>query len=395
MKKILILLLLLLPLANAQDITISLAKNNYHQHETLQAEVSFNLSLTDEITASNFALIDKNNNTTPTTVFLEEITKDHYFIYFNIPKLDNGTYYFLVKDIIYTDNILKKTSKSKEFSLDNLTSISIFPAILNHVNSTTLKINNYGNPINITIKSEEINLSKTVFLENTVNIDLEIPVNEDEFNIRIDYLDTFYLIPVIPYNIVKETKPLIITKENIILLNSSFGTYFNKNFVLEKDSAPKGPFYIKNTLNYAVDGLTFYLTGDLADIVRLDYMIVGEIEPRETLTQYVWINENKNPSKLDYRGSIELRLNDDLISAIPMEINFLDEKPLNNLTEERLGNLTKPVKNITSSDQVKEEEEKNNLTLLFIILIPLALIALLYFIFKKDKKKGPEDFFKP
>ena len=176
MKKILILLLLLLPLVNAQDITVSIAKDSYHQHETLQAEVSFNLSLTDEITASNFALIDKNNNTIPTTVFLEEITKDHYFIYFNIPELDNGTYHFLVKDIVYTDDILRKTSKSKEFFLDNLTSISIFPAILNHVNSTTLKINNYGNPINITIKSEEINLSKTVFLENTASIDLEIPV---------------------------------------------------------------------------------------------------------------------------------------------------------------------------------------------------------------------------
>jgi len=220
-----------------------------------------------------------------------------------------------------------------------------------------------------------------------------IPVNEDEFNIRVDYLDTFYLIPVIPYNIAKETKPLIITKENIILLNSSLGTYFNKNFILEKNSTPKGPFYIKNTLNYAVNGLTFSLTGNLAEIVRLDYAIVGEIKPGETLTQYVWINENKNPSRLDYQGSIELRLDDDLVSAIPMEINFLDEKPLNNITEERSSNLTKPVKNITASDQVKEG--KDNLTLLFIILIPLALIVLLYFIFKKDKKKESEDFFKP
>ena len=82
-----------------------------------------------------------------------------------------------------------------------------------------------------------------------------------------------------------------------------------------------------------------------------------------------------------------------MVSAIPMEINFLDEKPLNNITEERSSNLTKPVKNITASDQVKEG--KDNLTLLFIILIPLALIVLLYFIFKKDKKKESEDFFKP
>ena len=58
-KKILILLLILLPIINAQDIVISLSKDNYHQYETLQAEVFINLSLMDKITASNFALINK------------------------------------------------------------------------------------------------------------------------------------------------------------------------------------------------------------------------------------------------------------------------------------------------------------------------------------------------
>ena len=56
MKKILILLLFLLPIVNAQDITISLSKDNYYQQETLQAEVFINLTLAEEITASNSAL---------------------------------------------------------------------------------------------------------------------------------------------------------------------------------------------------------------------------------------------------------------------------------------------------------------------------------------------------
>ena len=77
-KKILFLLLILLPIANAQDITITLSKDNYYQHETLQVDVIINLSLAEKITASNFALIDKDNKTVPITLFLEKISSNHY-----------------------------------------------------------------------------------------------------------------------------------------------------------------------------------------------------------------------------------------------------------------------------------------------------------------------------
>ena len=168
MKKILILLLFLLPIVNAQDITISLSKDNYFQQETLQAEVFINLTLAEEITASNFGLIDKENKTIPIPLFLEEISNNHYFIYFNVPKLNNGTYFFLVKDVKYTDTTLKKISKSQEFYLNNISSISILPAILNRVNSTNLKIMNHGSLINVTIKASEINLNNPLFLSLSI-----------------------------------------------------------------------------------------------------------------------------------------------------------------------------------------------------------------------------------
>ncbi|MEK6907490.1 MAG: hypothetical protein AABW45_03095 [Nanoarchaeota archaeon] len=396
MKKILILLLFLLPIVNAQDITISLSKDNYFQQETLQAEVFINLTLAEEITASNFGLIDKENKTIPIPLFLEEISNNHYFIYFNVPKLNNGTYFFLVKDVKYTDTTLKKISKSQEFYLNNISSISILPAILNRVNSTNLKIMNHGSLINVTIKASEINLNKNLLLQNEFNTNLEIPKNIDNFNIRIDYGDRFYLIPVIPYQeTFNEIRSLIIPKNAFILLNSTLGNYFNNKITLTKDSSPNGPFYIKNTLNLPIDNIEFNLTGNLNEIARLNLNHIDEIKANEALEQYIWINENQNPSKLKYSGNIEVRRNGELLAFIPLEIEFefIEIKIEGNLTKENKMNFNKTT-NFTKEQPVGEEQNKN-LIIFFVLLILIVIIVLFYFIFKKQKGKDDyEEFLK-
>lgn len=391
MKKILILLLILLPIVNAQDITISLSKDNYYNYETLQAEVFVNLTLAEKITASNFGLIDKENKTIPVTLFLEEIADKHYFTYFNIPKLDNGTYYFIVKDVIYTDIILKKISKSKEFYLNNISSISIFPGILNRINSTTLKITNHGEPVNVSINAQEINLSRNLLLENEFNINLEIPKNILNFNIRIDYLDRFYSIPVIPYRETKEEiKSLIIPKDAIVLLNSTLGKYFNAKLVLTKDSSPKGPFYIRNNFNLPINDLYFNLTGNLNEIARLNLGYIPEIKINESLEQYIWINENKNPTKLKYSGNIEVMRNNQILTFIPLEIEFefIEVKIEENLTKKDKTSIKKTT-NITKEQPPEIQKEQNkNLIILFSILILAVIVVVLYFIFKKPKGKS-------
>jgi len=185
MKKILILLLFLIPIANAQEITINLAKNNYNNYETIQADILMNLSLAEKITASNFGLIDKNNITIPVSIFLDELSKNHYYVYFNIPKIQNDTYYFIVKNVKYLDNYLKKMSKTQEFYLNDFDSISIYPGIFNNKISGTLKITNHGQKTNITIISKELNLNQKFVLNDNYNLNLNIPKNINNFDIRI------------------------------------------------------------------------------------------------------------------------------------------------------------------------------------------------------------------
>ncbi|MEK6835260.1 MAG: hypothetical protein AABX61_03295 [Nanoarchaeota archaeon] len=401
MKKLIILLIILLPIVNAQDVSISLLKNNYNQYETLQAEVMFNLSLSDKITASNFALTDRENRTIPITLFLEKISDLHYFAYFDIPEIENNTYRFLVKDVKYLDNnILKKISYYKEFYLHNQKSISIYPAILNNVNRTILKIINHGEKTNITIKADEINLSKQFLLENNLNLDLDIPKNINNFNIRLEYLNNkFYLIPVIPYteNItLNESKPLQIPKENILLLNSTFGDYFNDKLILQKNLTREGPFYLENNLDYKIYNIEFILSDNLKDIVRLNLSNIKEVNPKETIKQYIWINENKNPKKLKYSGDIEVRVDQDIIKIIPLEIQFREEyKKEINETKEVIINTTKN-KNITQQNQSKQipnVEGKNNLGFIVILVVIIIIGILLYFIFKGPNNKSDYEKF--
>lgn len=404
MKKLLILVLILLPSVYAQDITITLSKDIYYQHETLQADVIINLSLAEKITASNFVLIDKNNKTIPVTLFLEEISNNHYFVYFDIPKLEKDNYYFLVKDVKYLDNILKKTSRSKEFYLDNVTSISIYSAIFNRLNSTILRITNYNNPINITLTADEINLSKTFLLEKIFNIALDLPKNIDNFNIRIDYGDRFYLIPVITYKeiIIKETKdkePLIYTQppsNSLILLNSSFGNYFKDKIILTKNSFAEGPFYVKNTWAYAINNIEFKLTRNLNEIARLNLTFIPEIKSEEILTQYIWVNENQNPSKLKYSGNIEVKPEQGNLILLPLEVIFSEEKIENNITKEEKIDLNKTFFNQTKQETItKEEKTDKNIIIATIILVLILLSIFIYFLFKKSsKKKDFEEFLK-
>lgn len=394
MKIILILLLILLPIADAENIIISLSKEDYHQYETLQAEIFTNLTLANKLTASNFALIDKNNKTIPIAIFLEELSNDHYFIYFDIPKLNNDTYYFLVKDIIYIDNILKQTSKFKEFHLTNISSVSIYPAIINKIDSTNLKIKNYGVSVNLTLKADEINLNQTITLKEEFNTNIKIPKNINNFNIEILYGERSYSIPVIPYaetiinftaeenkSLIEEKKPLILPQKNaLVLLNSTYGSYFDEKIILRKDDFPKGSFYIKNEWDFQINNITFNLTGNLNEIARLNLTFISEIRPNETIVQYIWINEDQNSIKSLYSGSIQITSLENTFARIPLEIIFLEDKLINETVKEEIikKNYTKPA--------LLKNEEKQNLAIIPLILVLLILLTIIYFIFKKSKQ---------
>jgi hypothetical protein len=408
-----------MPIVYAQDIKIDLAKNNYNLYETLQADIVFNLSLTEKITASNFGLIDKYNETIPISIFLEKLSNNNYYVYFNIPKLNSDTYYFMIKDIKYLDNILKITSKKNEFYLNNLSSVSIFPGIFNNKTSGNLKIINNGYEKNITLTADKIGLSEKIILKNDFNINLNFPKNIEDFNIRLDYENNYYLIPVYTYkeqikinNFNLENKTIsknenkseetINKKElngSIILLNSTYGTNFNSKFDLKKESIVRGHFYIKNNLNYDIKNVELSLTGNIRNIIKLYSPFIPIIGQNETVIQYIKINENQNPDKLEYKGKIEIKSNNTLLTYLPFEINFIEKNLIkNNLTnltdlkqENKKDNKIQSNK-INNQQQINKAKSNKKIIIIFILFIVFIIIGFIYYLMKKPKSKTFDEF---
>ena len=123
MKRLIIILffLFLMNLAYAQEATLDIFRETYTSKETLQAELNINVNPVNQITASNFILSNENNEIIPISLFLEKLSQNKYFAYFNLPELPYGVYTFEVKDIRHVeDTVLKQASVKKTFTILNL-----------------------------------------------------------------------------------------------------------------------------------------------------------------------------------------------------------------------------------------------------------------------------------
>ncbi|MFH1210205.1 MAG: hypothetical protein V1663_05460 [archaeon] len=107
---------------NAEEIVINVPRSDYRVYETFQAEIFFNINPV-QVSVSNFELRDMNNIKIATPLFLEKISDNYYFVYFDLPNLEKGQYKFWVKNINYVQNgILKETGNSKIINVDNINS---------------------------------------------------------------------------------------------------------------------------------------------------------------------------------------------------------------------------------------------------------------------------------
>lgn len=66
----------------------------------------------------------------------------------------------------------------------------------------------------------------------------------------------------------------------------------------------KGPLYIKNTGNSDIINLRITLTGNLDKIIRINVTNIPLFKKDETIKQFIWINEDKNPDLDEYQGSM-------------------------------------------------------------------------------------------
>ena len=277
-------------------------------------------------------------------------------------------------------------------------SISVSPGIIN-TRETKLEIKNNYNKLNLTIEAPSyLNLPKDVTLDNFVSFNIKIPINISKDNIKINYNEKSYLIPIILETIEEsknvEAEPLLAPpKEVIIFLNSSYGIGFPKEIKIDKFSSPNNPFYLLNKWDFTIRNISFVITGNLKEIIRLNITNVNEIKPNETLQQYIWINERKNPSLDSYNGEILILHNQGVINALPLSIGFKEKN--------KSPELNQTVENETSKEKIsnktvtpeKEENKKSYLPLIIIAIIIVIIILILAFLATRKKEKEPFEEF--
>jgi len=373
--------------AYAQEIMLNIARENYNIKETLQAELKFNVDVINKITASNFFLLNENNSTIPISLFLEKISKDYYYAYFNLPEINPGIHTFEVRDIRYIDEngLLKQVSVRKYFNLLNQTldntSISINPGIILQNQKLTL-INNL-NPVNVQIEAPSYtNLSKNILLMNRYSFDVFL--YEQSYTIRIIYNNKNYDVPVIKLNNLVQNDTIIQTTppiNSIIFLNSTFGEKFPTEINLERTTTIYNPIYIKNIWNRELTNVTFTISGDLNEVISLDRHNFDLIQSEETRKQILIINEDKNATKSSYSGSVIVTSNEGTLSNLNLKLNFYSQNNLTvNVTQDgivifnRTDNKTQPQ---------PEGKPKSGTTFIMIIIILAVIALIIYFMFKR------------
>ena len=110
------LLLLIIPLVPAEEIKLS--RNSYLSQETLQAEITFQNELSNDLSPSNILIQDSNKKIISFSPNLIKISNSRYYLYFNLPVLTNGEYSLILNNIKYKGSILT-TSISKSFTINN------------------------------------------------------------------------------------------------------------------------------------------------------------------------------------------------------------------------------------------------------------------------------------
>ncbi len=372
---------------NADIVTF---KEEYKIGETFQAEINFP-KLLEPIKIENVQILNKDNLQSNIGLKLNNIEKNRYFVYFNIPNVDPGEYKLLIKNVKYiNNNILKKENFEKTFVIkeDKENIISIDPAY-------------------IIFKSKEKNFFKINIKNNGLNIiNIKIEDKSNSTNIKFNNItlnkgstESFYFYII---NITKETINISINDINlpIYLLNDNdenikffIGKNENKlyldeyNFDLPIGNNAEGSIFIEN-LGLNITNISLNIEGNIKEIIKLGFDKIEFLESKSTKEIGLFIIKNDQEGL--FKGNLVLKT-EDLILNLPIKIKISEfnseiKNELNQNEKELETNLSfKKDENIT----IKTKEiNKKTLSYSLIILIIIVFIIIYTILFIRSGKNN-------
>ncbi len=391
----------------AVNAEITLFKETYSPKETFQAELSFK-NLVEEIKPVNIVILNSDNQPTNIGLLLKKINEEKYFVYFEVPEIEDGPYFLAVKNVKYLDSgILKKESFLKEFSIKNEEEnlISVKPPIIVFVfedkNFFKIDIKNNGNNI-LNLKMLEESNSTNLFNNNLTIaknsedsfyfILIEDQIKErDKLNIKLSYNEKIFFLPVyILKSRLKETLAFYTENEKTNLfsleLEIQFGNYVEKSL------------FIENNLNQNLTNLSIQLSDNLKDLLKLGFYKIEVLKNKTLLELPFFINQNRNKPIGIYNGNLIIQ-NNEINTVLPITINIIENKIYKDMDEDENNEdvsespSIEPVKNVFEIPKINQTEkeikklDKKKITYISIGSVILFFLLIYFILFIKTSKK--------
>lgn len=388
--------LLLINLVYADNFEINTLRNSYAGKDSVQVMIINNLSLVNDISFSNIKLYD---NETRIPLALNLYKTDYgYFVFFDLPNLENGSYKFVVDLKYVKEGVLINENFSKDIIVEDInSSLSVYPMFVNldveywERPKLTFKLRNNLNDVNVSVtgnnfikpRFSNIKLKKGEEYNLIVDIDQSIEGFDLKGNLVLDY-GYKYEIPIYLHkrlkNVLIENKTIVREEAVIIKEGLRFLDATMVNRTLKSDTVLEGSLKFKNFANVTLHGLSFNLTNGIDKIIRLEYKGLDYINSDEEKYIVLFVNEGKNLSK-SYKGSLVVMTKEGVSGEFPMYLNYQEEFPVIIKEEENFTfNYTYPK---------KEEKKKSNLFLYVIIIIFTGILLIVVaYVYKKGKSKS-------
>ena len=395
---ILFLLLFSISVSASTQLSINLYSQTYSAGSTLQAELSLNAPL-KKLNVDNIQLY-KNQQEIPITPFLYETEKDNYFLYFALPQ-EPGNYTLRISDVQFEINkILTSISVAEEFSIkDELPSLRITPAffLLDKPTDLEIEIYNYNAVFNIEITaspgiSHTYTSPQTLYSKKIRVLKFKATsLTQEKQEITLTSNNFTYTIPVW---IKQQPAQLIESSEDKIILLTSLPSLEK---TISQDKTLEGALEFKNNLNQTLTNIKFSLTGNLDEILRIDYKTLANLQPYETNSQYFWLNEQKNPQETLYSGNFIISV-DNFELKFPIIIHIQESKEEIKQTPEKIEETAEkkeeqPKELFPGIKEIQEPEKKiektgksRNFKIIFLI-ISLSLMFIIYLFLKKPPQQ--------
>lgn len=405
----LILFILITSLVNAENADFQFNKQDYSSFETVQVRANFSVDLSKDISLTNVKLYNSENKIIPLGISLNKINNKEYFIYFDLPSLEPGSYNFGFYDVFYNENNqLKKNNFTKTFNLiDNTENIlSIRPAFVSgnvkgfEEYPFTLILRNKGiNDLNINFETEgeffyteQNNFVLNPGVSKNVNVKTNL-FNKDGTNFNgkliVNYNSLFYEIPFnVKRTLILDNKTPTIEEpikfDDMEIINESFeiadlyGNELNSDIeiTVQEDETSIGDFSIVNYAN-PVYNITLTL-GGLQKFATINPVFIEEIPSNGIYPFTLIINQEKNLDN-NYTGEILIKSGNGFESSLPLKLilRYKEIKPIVKKNETLPPIITPP----------QNPENKNTIVLIVLVVVVLIIILLIIYLYKKNKYK--------